>query len=83
MPLDVPHPEYVYGHLALFELFDIPSSFISERLQSVTHSFGFKKGRDGSDGKARRYTHKQSELTCDSSIMVSFFVQEYKCAERR
>lgn len=38
-PLDLPYPKNGAGIEALFDQFDIPSDFISQRLEKVTHSF--------------------------------------------
>ncbi|OCK88216.1 uncharacterized protein K441DRAFT_682026 [Cenococcum geophilum 1.58] len=46
-PHDVPRPCDVYELHSLFRLFDIPPSFLCERLQSVTHSFGTRRRRNG------------------------------------
>lgn len=47
-PLDVPDRDSAKGHLAIFEHFRFPSGFLSERIQSVSHSFGSRKDDDGS-----------------------------------
>ena len=47
-PLDVPERENARGHLAIFEHFRFPTGFLSERIQSVSHSFGTRKDEDGS-----------------------------------
>lgn len=39
-PLDVPHPKTIVGLMALFKEYKFPSSFVSERIQSVSQSFG-------------------------------------------
>ncbi|KIX00001.1 uncharacterized protein Z518_10928 [Rhinocladiella mackenziei CBS 650.93] len=46
-PMDVPSclPEY----RKLVDRYDIPTAFVSERLRAVTHSFGIRKGKDGSE----------------------------------
>ncbi|KAJ9640451.1 hypothetical protein H2199_005990 [Coniosporium tulheliwenetii] len=46
-PLDLPDRGLLKGLLALFEHYSIPSTFLSERLQSVAHSFGARKDDDG------------------------------------
>ncbi|KAL3422678.1 hypothetical protein PVAG01_06834 [Phlyctema vagabunda] len=47
-PLDFPNRRTTKGLLALFENFNFPSSFLSERLQSVSHSFGSRQNEDHS-----------------------------------
>ncbi|PVH70360.1 hypothetical protein DL98DRAFT_661200 [Cadophora sp. DSE1049] len=42
-PASLPHLR------TIVDLFDIPSAFVAERLQSVTHSFGIRKLKDGSE----------------------------------
>ncbi|KFY83638.1 hypothetical protein V498_07911 [Pseudogymnoascus sp. VKM F-4517 (FW-2822)] len=42
-PLDEPTYETVAGLVQLFRHYSIPSDFLSERIQSVTHSFGSEK----------------------------------------
>jgi len=46
-PMDIPAclPDF----RKLVDRFDIPSAFVSERLRSVTHSFGARKLKDGSE----------------------------------
>jgi hypothetical protein len=42
-PSTLPHLRY------LINAFEIPSVFVAERCQAVTHSFGRRKLRDGSE----------------------------------
>jgi hypothetical protein len=46
-PMDT--PACVPDFRKLVDRFDIPSAFVSERLRSVTHSFGARKLEDGSE----------------------------------
>ncbi|OCK95889.1 uncharacterized protein K441DRAFT_704722 [Cenococcum geophilum 1.58] len=46
-PLDIPHPKTVDGLTALFEEYNFPSDFVSERIQSVTQSFGTRMDENG------------------------------------
>ncbi|KIW66591.1 hypothetical protein PV04_05909 [Phialophora macrospora] len=46
-PLDYPTPATSKTLTALFQMFSVPTAFMSERVQSVTHAFGFEGSRDG------------------------------------
>jgi hypothetical protein len=46
-PMDT--PACVLDFRKLVDRFDIPSAFVSERLRSVTHSFGARRLEDGSE----------------------------------
>ncbi|EXJ58119.1 hypothetical protein A1O7_05543 [Cladophialophora yegresii CBS 114405] len=46
-PLDYPTPASGKTLTALFQMFSVPTAFISERVQSVTHAFSFEGSKDG------------------------------------
>ncbi|KAJ9606941.1 hypothetical protein H2200_008952 [Cladophialophora chaetospira] len=46
-PLDYPTPTTSETLTALFEMYSVPTAFIAERVQSVTHAFGFERSKDG------------------------------------
>jgi hypothetical protein len=46
-PLDYPSAGTSSTLMALLEQFKIPTTFLYERIQSVTHSFGFEEGQAG------------------------------------
>jgi hypothetical protein len=52
-PLDIPDRENATGHLAIFEHFQFPTGFLSERIQSVSHSFGSRKDEHGGQRKLK------------------------------
>jgi Mg2+ and Co2+ transporter CorA len=48
-PLDLPDNSSGIGFPTIFRHYSVPSSFLSERIQSVAHSFGTRAGLDGSE----------------------------------
>ena len=74
-PMDV--PACVPDFRKMVDRFDIPSAFVSERLRSVTHSFGARKLEDGSESTLPiQYISKKlpvhNHLRGGSSPMDSF-----------
>jgi hypothetical protein len=45
--LDQPKPNQLAGFKSLVKKYNIPSAFLEERTNSVTHSFGVRSERDG------------------------------------
>ncbi len=46
-PLDYPTHTTSKTLTALFSLYSVPTAFMAERVQSVTHAFGFERSKDG------------------------------------
>lgn len=46
-PLDYPSAGTSSTLMALLEQFKVPTTFLYERIQSVTHSFGFEESQAG------------------------------------
>lgn len=83
-PLDIPEPENAKDHLALINHFKIPSGFLSERLQSVGHSFGSQKDIDGAQGASHSNCTCILMRTDPKRLLVSLSLQKYQFgAERR
>lgn len=51
-PIDTPDSLPHFRHLV--NLFEIPSAFVAERFQSITHSFGTRKLEDGSQSTSSK-----------------------------
>jgi hypothetical protein len=58
-PLDLPDCRYLDGFDTLFSQYEVPSSFISERIQAVTYSFGAYEDADES-----RWCHCKIRTSC-------------------
>jgi len=83
-PLDYPTPETVKGFLKLFNHFSVPASFLCERIQSVTHSFGADSNDQGDQSKSL-IRHDSAKYVNGSLIrsLVPLHVQEPRNPGRR
>jgi hypothetical protein len=52
-PLDYPTPTTSKTLTALFHMYSLPTAFLAERVQSVTHAFGSEGSKDGKFCKLR------------------------------
>jgi hypothetical protein len=66
-PLDLPDNSTAVGILRLVEGFSIPLAFLSERIQSVPHSFGTRTSPDGAECSWFHYLCKNITVERDRS----------------
>ncbi|KAK5476624.1 hypothetical protein LTR55_008677 [Exophiala xenobiotica] len=69
-PLDYPSAGTSSTLMALLERFKIPTTFLYERIQSVTHSFGFEEGQAGEFCSWFHFLCKAIEAKHDSFLWL-------------
>lgn len=85
-PLDLPNRDICKGFLALFDHYGFPSGFLSERIQSVGHSFGAKTDEVGAQCKYSK--PRERNIICPTAdtfttflpkrLLVPFSMQEHQ-----
>ncbi|OCT51078.1 hypothetical protein CLCR_08440 [Cladophialophora carrionii] len=69
-PLDYPTPASSKTLTALFQMFSVPTAFLSERVQSVTHAFGFEGSKDGAFCTWLHFLCKAIEVKHDNIVWL-------------
>ncbi|KAL8988343.1 MAG: hypothetical protein Q9169_008571 [Polycauliona sp. 2 TL-2023] len=68
-PLDYPGPQNGNGVQALFSHFNIPTEFAAERINSVTHSFGWHQEEDADHGTLKPLTSSSCRSSGGTTVI--------------